>query len=155
MLVKTLSLFALGSVTLNLAYAAPLLQQQQSLDGSKRLKAQNTQKCFELTYPLNGTVWNIDGDDGHSHDITWKVVGDCRPENYINIIPVIQDTEDGLVSLGLGDPQYTSQLLDIQSGRARISLDDLEGEGRYVFVIGPLSEDWSDYADLAYVDVYE
>ncbi|KAI9018092.1 hypothetical protein CLU79DRAFT_720883 [Phycomyces nitens] len=129
----------LGSVVFGFARGAPFSPFRQS-------SFTNDRKCLELIQPLNGTAWSLDS----AHDISWKIVGDCECDFYMNIIPVKDYNGD----INLGDSQYTSRL-DVESGKTNVKLDDLEGEGGYVVVIGPISEDWAEYADMAYIEVHE
>ncbi|KAL0079107.1 hypothetical protein J3Q64DRAFT_1763789 [Phycomyces blakesleeanus] len=134
--------FGLVLFLISLVSAAP----PSSTVPSDKHEAKEANKCLELTYPSNGTVWDTYG----TYDVTWTVTGECQDINYVYLLPVSQD-EDGEVVFG--ELYHMEEALDIDSGHFPLNLDSREVEGNYVFAVGPKVDDWSDYSDFAVISI--
>ncbi|KAI9018093.1 hypothetical protein CLU79DRAFT_761705 [Phycomyces nitens] len=134
-------IFALISLVLGLVYAAPPSSTVPSYN-----PADLGENCFSLTYPVNGTVWNI----YQNYDITWNINGECQGDYYIYMIPASKG-DNGQYSLGY--PQQSSLTVDLSLGNAIIVLSQSNYPGEYVFAISKESTENLDSTDYAIIQV--
>ncbi|KAL0075511.1 hypothetical protein J3Q64DRAFT_1775392 [Phycomyces blakesleeanus] len=135
--VSTLLILALG-----LVYAAPL----SSDIISKREDPSGTQNCFDITYPIDYTVWETYG----VYDITWTVTGECETSYYAYMVRVLED-ENGNTTYEV--PEFGDKPIDISLGHSKIALGDNIGEGDYIFGIGPGKDTTYETADMVIINV--